>query len=54
MMRSSCCATFGCAIRPKRLSGKTDHLGEAIEAIARDLDEELQQVEGQGEAEDAP
>ncbi len=35
-------------------SGKTAHLGEAIEAIARDLNEELQQVEGQREAEDAP
>ncbi|MGA2253422.1 MAG: AI-2E family transporter [Thermoguttaceae bacterium] len=33
-------------------AGKVDHLAEAIEAIARDLDAELKEVESQGEAED--
>ena len=35
-------------------SGKVDHFGEVIEAIARDLDQELKQAGGQGDTEDAP
>ncbi len=35
-------------------SGKTDHLREAIEAVARDLDAQLRRGDGQDETEDAP
>ena len=44
----------GSAMGSEPPAGKTARLGEAIEAIARDLDAEVRQFEGPGEAEDGP
>ena len=45
---------IGLRTKAEESSAKADHLGEAIEAIVRDLDDELLHLERQGEEEGAP